>query len=690
MAWGRLHGVGLGMALAILAGCGGGSGPSTAGTAPPVTAPSQGCSGNCASAASFLTESDVSTILAQAIAEAQANNLPATIAVVDRVGNVLAVYRMTGSPVTVTIHSERPVIGGLENLIVPSELAAIAKALTGAYLSSEGNAFTTRTASQIVQQNFNPGESNAPSGPLFGVQFSQLPCSDFMTRFGDTQGVGAGPHRSPLGLSADPGGFPLYKDGVPVGGIGVAADPDYTLDVRISDRDRDLDEMIALAGTFGFGAPANRRADTITADGKTFRYSDVEYSDLSRAAGNAPALATLPSSVGRIIRVPAYADAQIRAGTAFGTAASGVRPADSELSDLDAFVIVDNNNNNRFAVRAGTEASNGLSAEEVRTILREALKVANRARAQIRQPLGSQARVSVSIVDTNGEILAIARTRDAPIFGLDVSLQKARTAAFYSNAAAAADLLSLPDAVYLNADLDSAGVQFRTVANSSIGDYVTAVRDFLGLPGALADGAFAFSDRAGGNMSRPFYPDGLLSAPPGPFAKPFDSWSPFAVGLQLDLAYNQIALHVAHYLNQRPSDGLAPPPTGLALFLDGQPLAPAPTAENPVPLPDIGFSCSGLPRLRNGTQTFPGSVPIYRGDQLIGGIGVSGDGVDQDDMVSFLGLHNAGVALNGAIGNAAPARRADQLVPAGARLRYVQCPQAPFLDSTEQNVCEGK
>ena len=26
----------------------------------------------------------------------------------------------------------------------------------------------------------------------------------------------------------------------------------------------------------------------------------------------------------------------------------------------------------------------------------------------------------------------------------------------------------------------------------------------------------------------------------------------------------------------------------------------------------------------------------------------------------------------------------------GVRLRYVQCPQAPFLDSTEDNVCQGK
>ncbi|MEP0728216.1 MAG: heme-binding protein, partial [Parasphingorhabdus sp.] len=89
---------------------------------------------------------------------------------------------------------------------------------------------------------------------------------------------------------------------------------------------------------------------------------------------------------------------------------------------------------------------------------------------------------------------------------------------------------------------------------------------------------------------------------------------------------------------------------------------------------------------------FPGSVPIYRGDTLIGGIGVSGDGIDQDDMVSFLGLHNAGLRVGG-IGNAAKAIRADNVVVdlgnANVRLRYVSCPFAPFLDTAEQNVCEG-
>ncbi|HVF62908.1 MAG TPA: hypothetical protein VNE58_02805, partial [Casimicrobiaceae bacterium] len=75
--------------------------------------------------------------------------------------------------------------------------------------------------------------------------------------------------------------------------------------------------------------------------------------------------------------------------------------------------------------------------------------------------------------------------------------------------------------------------------------------------------------------------------------------------------------------------------------------------------------------------------------RLVGAIGISGDGIDQDDMVSFLGLANASQALGGSVGHAPPARRSDQLTPQGARLRYVQCPQAPFLGSDQQNVCEG-
>jgi len=76
----------------------------------------------------------------------------------------------------------------------------------------------------------------------------------------------------------------------------------------------------------------------------------------------------------------------------------------------------------------------------VREILRGALTTANRARAQIRRPLGDPARVTISVVDSNGVILGIARTRDAPLFGIDVSLQKARAAAFFSSAVAGTQL----------------------------------------------------------------------------------------------------------------------------------------------------------------------------------------------------------------------------------------------------------
>ena len=40
---------------------------------------------------------------------------------------------------------------------------------------------------------------------------------------------------------------------------------------------------------------------------------------------------------------------------------------------------------------------------------------------------------------------------------------------------------------------------------------------------------------------------------------------------------------------------------------------------------------------QSGIVWFPGSVPLFRGDRLIGGLGVSGDGVEQDDYVSQLG-----------------------------------------------------
>jgi uncharacterized protein GlcG (DUF336 family) len=59
------------------------------------------------------------------------------------------------------------------------------------------------------------------------------------------------------------------------------------------------------------------------------------------------------------------------------------------------------------------------------------------------------------------------------------------------------------------------------------------------------------------------------------------------------------------------------------------------------PLWGIGNSnqvgITGGPLFRNGIITFPGGLPLYKGGKLVGGIGVSGDGVDQDEAVAFAG-----------------------------------------------------
>ena len=674
--------------IIFLAACsGGGSSGDKTGTADN-TAIAGGCSGSCADTPTRLTVSDVETILSQAIAEAQSQGQQATIAVSDRVGNILAVYRM-GDAANRTVllatqvdsNGMAVIDSGLEGISLPTpgvplnidDQAAITKAITGAYLSSEGNAFSSRTASQIVQENFNPGEMNQPAGPLFGVQFSQFSCSDFTI---DSAGITVGPKRSPLGLSADPGGLPLYKNGTPVGGIGVIADGLYSVDKVISDSDRDIDEMIAFAGTFNYSAPVDRRGDRVTADGKTFRFSDVGFSDLMSDPDSATPFSAIAPAVGVLIPVFGYSDGSIRAGVAFGQAESGIRAeAVGFPSALDAFVFVDAANANRYPAIAGSDGL--LTANEVQVVLEEALAVANRARAQIRRPLDSQARVTITVVDTLGEIVGVVRSRDAPVFGADVSVQKARTAAFFSSASAAGFLNAQPDAKYF--DISDVALSLTTREAVVLGDYVTAAQNFIPDPNALTDGAFAFSDRAGGNLSRPFYPDGLRGTNSGPLSKPAGSWSVFSTGLQLDLVMNGVIQHVLNVATENAGlAGAIPEINDRCSGIDFNPET-------------LAFTATGSTnQMANGSQIFPGSVPIYRGNTLIGGIGVSGDGVDQDDMISFLGVHNAGQRLNGSLNNAPAAIRADNLTPQGVRLRFVQCPQAPFLDSDEDNVCEGK
>jgi uncharacterized protein GlcG (DUF336 family) len=239
------------------------------------------------------------------------------------------------------------------------------------------------------------------------------------------------------------------------------------------------------------------------------------------------------------------------------------------------------------------------------------------------------------------------RSPDAPLFGIDVSLQKARTAAFFSNPRAATDL--------------GGAVTALGAPDANVRDFVGRTNGFFGSSTVLA-GANAMTARAIGNIARPYFPDGEAGRPPGPLSRDIAGWSPFSTGLQSALIIQNLAQVLGGGDPRQCS------------FLPNTP--------------------GGSNRLANGIQIFPGAVPIYRGNALVGAIGVSGDGIDQDDMISFLGTANASARLNGSIGLPPAAIRSDQLqVSVGGtpvRLRFVGCPFAPFLDTAENNVCQGR
>src|SRR2546423_14722151 len=83
------------------------------------------------------------------------------IAVTDREGYVLGVWVVAGGAAS------------------QGQLAtAVSKAGTAAFLSSNQNAFSSRTAGYIIQQHFPVGVKNTAPGPLVGVGLSNLFISD--------------------------------------------------------------------------------------------------------------------------------------------------------------------------------------------------------------------------------------------------------------------------------------------------------------------------------------------------------------------------------------------------------------------------------------------------------------------------------------------------------------------------------
>jgi uncharacterized protein GlcG (DUF336 family) len=222
-----------------------------------------------------------------------------------------------------------------------------------------------------------------------------------------------------------------------------------------------------------------------------------------------------------------------------------------------------------------------------------------------------------------------------------MSLQKARTAAFFSYEAST---------VYKNAGALSAYDNLNAL--NLLANYISSSSDsrhasVFFSPTFSFQSNYAFSARAIGNIHRPYFPDGINANSRGPLSA-MTRWSPFNVGLQLDLVSSKI--------------------TNISV--------------NSCTSTSVGID--------NGIQIFPGGMPIYNSaGVLLGAIGVSGDGVDQDDMIAFLAVDNSSSA---SVINAPLAIRSDNLAQTGTtnNLRYVQCPQGAFLNSNVVDACNGK
>lgn len=502
-----------------------------------------------------LTREEVEQVLAQAVTHASRIDEDAVIAVVDREGVVLGVWDVTGEA--------RPSDGVIAG--------AVCRAGAAAFLSSDQNAFTTRTAGFIIQQHFPPGVRNTGPGPLVGVGFSSLFFSD-VNRFkkfspdgtlsppkGVTQSPGT--RGEPVlftSLSDSPGGVPLYKAGHLVGGVGVTGDgaptnlaPAAAIFARQTQRDAttgfvpgyDTDEEVALAGQTKFRPSPDIIASNVLINGIRVPYvfpTQVEEIPDVRDVQDLGRIGKVVEGFEVRASPPRFPYPIARLGGVEGEIANKF------IDDPDPRLI---------------GAAGRLKKEDVKDIISFAAARANRTRAGIRLPIGTAVKVFITVVSNPARagsppvILGCFRVGEATMFSWDVSAQKARTAVFFSN---------------------------RQLAMSS---------------------------RSVGFLAQRFFPPGLDGRPYGPL-----------FGFQ-----EAVTLRL----------GKGAPPNA---------------------------------NLPNGMTIFPGGFPLYRDGALVGAIGISGDGIDQDDIIGISGTKDF-----------QPLRRitADNYTYRGARLPYVKFPRDP-------------
>ena len=372
------------VALAVLLiGCGTATPVSSGGSAPPP-------------ATAALSAADVQNIV-QGAAEA-ADVASMVIAVVDRVGNVLAVYRKPGAGTSAT--------GNFGATVDVNDLA-VALARTAAYFSNDAAPLSSRTVRFISGIHYPPGVANTVNAALYGIENTNRGCT-LATNYLAGQAVqpslslGGGTGLGVITGKADlvdsdpnavnPGGVPIFRNGVVVGGVGVAGVSSQVAEYA----------AFAAATSNGFG-PTPAPPGAVFLGGIALPF----VSQTTRPAG-------------------------VNAGTFEGTFLVGPTGSTGQPPEGDL-----------VAPAAGPLG--GLSVTDVQQILSSAEATANQTRAAIRLPLGSTARMAIAVADLDGTVIGLRRMADATVFSIDVAVTKARNMVYFnSSARTAADLNQVP------------------------------------------------------------------------------------------------------------------------------------------------------------------------------------------------------------------------------------------------------
>ena len=354
-------------------------------------------SSNSPPAVAELSASQVQSI---AQAAAAAVNGPYVIAVTNREGDILAVYQKPGfSPTSV---------GNFGQTVDTNELA-VSLARTGAFFSNDQAPLSSRTVRFISGIHFPPGVTDTPNAALYGIENTNRGCT-LSTNFNPGESIppalsisGA---QTGLGVATgkvdvydsnpnavNPGGVPIFENGVVLGGVGVAGAPP------------DVAEYAAYAA-----ATSNGFGPTPAAPGVIF-LNGIALPFVSQT--------TLPSGMS--------------AGTASG-ATYLVGPVASPNPAPEGYLVGPN-----------PGPVGGLSSAQVNSIVMAAVNTANQTRAAIRLPIGARAKMVISVADLDGAIIALYRMTDATVFSVDVAATKARNMVYFNSASrAAADLAGVP------------------------------------------------------------------------------------------------------------------------------------------------------------------------------------------------------------------------------------------------------